>query len=104
MGMDALGNYGYALALASVLLIVPDFGLHLFAVRELSSSPQQLPEVFWNVHWLKFALTVAVTAFAMCFGAWGISRSRATRRVLHFGAPSSAAELLACRNGCVQSS
>jgi len=81
-GMDALGNYGYALALASVLLIVPDFGLHLFAVRELSSSPQQLPEVFWNVHWLKFALTVAVTAFAMCFGAWGITDRE--RRVVFY--------------------
>ena len=81
-GMDALGNYGYALALASVLLIVPDFGLHLFAVRELSSLPQQLPEVFWNVHWLKFALTVAVTAFAMCFGMWGIADRE--RRVVFY--------------------
>ena len=72
-GMDALGNYGYALALASVLLIVPDFGLHLFTMRELSSSPQHLREVFWNVHWLKAGLTCAVTVFALGFGMWGIA-------------------------------
>jgi O-antigen/teichoic acid export membrane protein len=81
-GMDALGNYGYALALASVLLLVPDFGLHLFAMRELSSSPQQLPEVFWNVHWMKLGLTGAVSVFALCFGIWGIANRE--RRVVFY--------------------
>ena len=37
-GQAALGAYGYALALASVLVVVPDPGLNLFTVRELSSD------------------------------------------------------------------
>jgi O-antigen/teichoic acid export membrane protein len=81
-GMDALGNYGYALALASVLLIVPDFGLHLFAMRELSSSAKRLTEVFWNIHWLKAGLTCAVAAFALVFGVWGIANRE--RRVVFY--------------------
>src|SRR6185295_16401131 len=59
-GLEALGDYGYALALTSVLLIVPDFGLHLFAVREISSSSRESREVFWGMHWLKLGLTAGV--------------------------------------------
>jgi len=81
-GLDALGNYGYALALASVLLLVPDFGLHLFAMRELSSSPKRLTEVFWDIHWLKAGLTCAVAAFALVFGVWGIANRE--RRVVFY--------------------
>lgn len=81
-GLEALGNYGYALALASVLLIVPDFGLHLFAVRELSASPKSMPEIFWNVLRLKLALTGAVVAFAVSLGEWGIANQE--RRVLFY--------------------
>ena len=79
-GLDALGNYGYALALASVLLIVPDFGLHLFVVRELAASSSRTPEVFWGVHWLKLGLSGAVVAFAVGFGEWGIASPE--RRIL----------------------
>jgi len=81
-GLEALGNYGYALALASVLLIVPDFGLHLFAVRELSTSLKRMPELFWNVLWLKLGLTGAVVAFALGFGEWGIANRE--RRLLFY--------------------
>ena len=79
-GLEALGNYGYALDLASVLLIVPDFGLHLFAVRELSASPDRMPEVFWNVLWLKLGLTGIVVTLAISLGEWGIANRE--RRVL----------------------
>jgi len=72
-GLEAMGNYGYALAVASVLLIVPDFGLHLFVVRELSSSPQRIAEIFWNVHWIKLGLAASVLVFATAFGEWGIA-------------------------------
>ena len=68
-GPVALGEYGYALALASVLLLVPDFGTHLFVVRELSTDPERLPGIFWNVHWLKFFLTGVVAFFVMLSGA-----------------------------------
>ena len=71
-GPDALGHYGYALAVASVLVIVPDFGLHLFTVRELSASPERIREVFWVVHWLKIGLAGAVVVFTACFAEWGI--------------------------------
>ncbi|HET9215898.1 MAG TPA: flippase, partial [Terriglobia bacterium] len=72
-GLEALGNYGYALALASVLLIVPDLGLHLFVVREIASSASKIPEVFWNVHGLKLGLAATVTAFALSFGELAIA-------------------------------
>jgi len=79
-GSVALGDYGYALALASVLIVVPDFGLHLFAVRELSASPRRLPEIFWDIQWLKLGLAGAVVAFTLIFGEFGIADR--TRRIL----------------------
>jgi O-antigen/teichoic acid export membrane protein len=69
-GPVALGEYGYALAFASILLLVPDFGTHLFAVRELSTSPERLSAIFWNIHWLKLFLSGAVTLFVILSGAW----------------------------------
>jgi O-antigen/teichoic acid export membrane protein len=82
-GLEALGNYGYTLALASVLLIVPDLGLHLFIVREIaSSSPERIPEVFWNVHGLKLGLAATVTAFALSFGQLAIADRE--RRLLFY--------------------
>jgi O-antigen/teichoic acid export membrane protein len=68
-GPVALGEYGYALAFASILLLVPDFGTHLFAVRELSTCPEQLPAVFWSIHWLKLFLTGAVALLVVLSGA-----------------------------------
>src|SRR5262245_33199406 len=81
-GSEELGNYGYALAVASILLIVPDFGLHLFVVRELAASPQRISEVFWGVHWLKIGLTSAVIIFIFFFALWGISDEE--RRLLFY--------------------
>ncbi|TAM84431.1 MAG: flippase [Acidobacteria bacterium] len=72
-GPVALGEYGYALAFASVLLLVPDFGTHLFAIRELSIDPERLQDIFWNVHWLKLFLTGAVILFVILSGTWLIS-------------------------------
>jgi O-antigen/teichoic acid export membrane protein len=79
-GATALGQYGYALALTSILLLVPDFGLHLYMVRELSADRAGLRAVFWNVHWLKFILVGAVLLFSLWFGLWGEKDSG--RRVL----------------------
>src|SRR5881397_3233341 len=81
-GSAALGDYGYALALASVLLVVPDLGLHLFAVRELSTDKRRLQTIFWNVHWLKFLLAAFVVVFALIFGKWGIAEE--ARRLLFY--------------------
>ncbi|HKT12963.1 MAG TPA: oligosaccharide flippase family protein [Terriglobia bacterium] len=67
-GPIALGEYGYALALASVLLLIPDFGTHLFAVRELSTCPGELPAIFWNVHWLKVLITGLLVVFIVLGG------------------------------------
>ena len=72
-GSAALGEYGYALALASVLLVVPDLGLHLFVVRELSTDKRRLQAIFWSVHWLKLLLVGFVVAFGLVFGKWGIA-------------------------------
>jgi len=72
-GPVALGEYGYAVAIGSVLLVIPDLGLHLFAMRELAANPQQLRRIFWGVHWLKIALAVLVIVFTLFFGAWGIA-------------------------------
>lgn len=69
-GPAELGQYGYALALASVLLLVPDFGTHLFAVRELSTDPGGLPAIFWNVHWLKLFITGLLVIFIAIGSTW----------------------------------
>jgi O-antigen/teichoic acid export membrane protein len=71
-GPVALGEYGYALAFASILLLVPDFGMHLFAIRELSTEPERLPAIFWNLHWLKLFLTSLVAFFVILAGTWMI--------------------------------
>lgn len=81
-GPVALGQYGYALAFASILLLVPDFGLHLFMVRELSANPERRRRVFWSIHWLKFFLVGGVLLFTVFFGPWGISD--AGRRILFY--------------------
>jgi O-antigen/teichoic acid export membrane protein len=69
-GAEALGQYGYALALASVLLLVPDFGLHLLTTRKLAAHPRELPRLFWSLHWLKLPLIAAVGVFTLAFGHW----------------------------------
>jgi O-antigen/teichoic acid export membrane protein len=67
-GAPALGQYGYALALANILLLVPDLGLHLIATRELAAEPGRLRAIFWSVHWLKLILVGGVVAFTLLFG------------------------------------
>jgi O-antigen/teichoic acid export membrane protein len=81
-GPTALGEYGYALALASVILLVPDFGMHLFAVREISIDARCLPRIFWNIHWLKFLLTGAIALCVAFASAWVIPD--AERRILFY--------------------
>ena len=71
-GASALGQYGYALALANILLLVPDLGLHLLATRELAAEPGHLRATFWSVHWLKLILVGGVVAFTLLFGQAGI--------------------------------
>ncbi len=79
-GPAALGQYGYALALASILLLVPDLGLHLLATRELATEPSRLRDIFWGLHWLKLPLVAAVAAFTLLFG--GLAIDDGGRRVL----------------------
>jgi O-antigen/teichoic acid export membrane protein len=81
-GPVALGQYGYALACGSILLLVPDFGLHLYMVRDLSADHERLRAVFWSVHWLKFILGGALLLFILCFGQWGVPEGG--RRVLFY--------------------
>ncbi len=67
-GPASLGQYGFAVALASVLLIIPDFGLHLLTTRTLANEPERLRRTFWTLHWLKLTLVVTVAAFTALFG------------------------------------
>jgi O-antigen/teichoic acid export membrane protein len=71
-GPVALGQYGYAVAIASVLLLIPDSGLHLFIVKELAVAPERLRDTFWGVQWLKLPLLAAVLVFTFFFGQWAI--------------------------------
>ena len=79
-GPAALGQYGYAVACASVLVLVPDFGLHLYVVRELSAHRDRQRAIFWSVCWVKLILTAGVILFAVGFGSWGVPDTG--RRVL----------------------
>jgi O-antigen/teichoic acid export membrane protein len=56
-GPVALGQYAYTLRLASVLLIIPDFGLNLLATRELAAESEQPKRIFWSLHWIEFFMT-----------------------------------------------
>jgi O-antigen/teichoic acid export membrane protein len=71
-GPVALGQYGYALALTSILLLVPDLGLQVFAIRELAADRGRLRTVFWSLHWLKLPLAALTLILAVTFGTWGI--------------------------------
>lgn len=70
-GADALGQYGYAVALTSILLLVPDFGLHLQAVRELATTPSRLGRVLGMMVALKSCLAIAVIVFVATLGFFG---------------------------------
>ncbi|MGH9470737.1 MAG: flippase [Terriglobia bacterium] len=61
-GPQALGEYGYALALTGILLVLPDMGLHLLATRELAAHPERLSVVVWRLFFLKAALFAGVIA------------------------------------------
>lgn len=81
-GPAALGQYGYAVSIASILLLLPDMGLHLSATQRLASEPEELPRVFWNLHWLKLGLVGGLATFAILFGEFGIHDPE--RRLLFF--------------------
>ncbi len=81
-GPVALGQYGYALALASVLLIVPDFGLHLLTTRDLATEPERLRRTFWSLHWVKLLLVSGVAAFTLLF-AEGVVQDDGRRLLLY---------------------
>ncbi|MCI0423160.1 MAG: oligosaccharide flippase family protein, partial [Acidobacteria bacterium] len=80
-GADALGQYGYAVALTSILLLVPDFGLHLQAVRELAKNPSRLGRVLGMMCALKSSLAIAVIVFVVAVGFLG-GNDRARRDLL----------------------
>ncbi len=67
-GSTALGQYGFALAFASIVLLVPDLGLNLLVTRDLAARPETLRPVFWGVHWLKLGLVAIVAASTFLFG------------------------------------
>ncbi len=71
-GPAALGQYGYAISIASILVLLPDMGLHLSATQRLATEPQELPRVFWNLHWLKLGLVAGLAIFAILFGEFVI--------------------------------
>jgi O-antigen/teichoic acid export membrane protein len=81
-GPDALGQYGYAVALASILLLIPDLGLNLLTVRELAANAERLQPLFWSVHWLKFCLAGGVVAFTLVFGEFAL-HDRGRRLLLY---------------------
>ena len=66
---EALGQYGYAVALASVFVLLPDMGLHLLVTREVAAEPHSLPRAFWDLHWLKTVLVGFIVAGGLIFGA-----------------------------------
>jgi O-antigen/teichoic acid export membrane protein len=66
-GAAGLGQYAYAVAVTSILLMVPDFGLHLAAIRDLSAKPKQLRTTFWTLHWIKLPLVGALVSGVLLF-------------------------------------
>jgi O-antigen/teichoic acid export membrane protein len=66
---EALGQYGYAVALASVFVLLPDMGLHLLVTREVAGEPLSLPRAFWDLHWLKMILVGFLVVGGLIFGA-----------------------------------
>lgn len=71
-GPVALGEYGYAVAVAGIVALVPDLGLHLYAVREMASRPERYRQLFWNIHWLKLLLSGVAGLAAVLFSGLGI--------------------------------
>lgn len=59
-GPQALGQYAYALALAGILLVLPDMGSHLLTTRELAAQPERLPDMLWRLFFLKAGLVAPV--------------------------------------------
>ncbi len=69
---DTLGQYGYAVALASVFVLLPDMGLHLLVTRDVAADHRALPTAFWDLHELKIILVGLVVAAALAFGTLAI--------------------------------
>lgn len=66
---EALGQYGYAVALASVFVLLPDMGLHLLVTREIAAEPHSLPRAFWDLHWLKMVMVGFIAVGGLIFGS-----------------------------------
>ena len=79
-GAAGLGQYAYAVAVTSVLLMFPDFGLHLAAIRDLSARPEKLRTTFWTLHWIKLPLVGALVSGVLVFG--GVALRDEGRRAL----------------------
>ncbi|MGH9479419.1 MAG: hypothetical protein ACRD1A_09325, partial [Terriglobales bacterium] len=71
-GAAGLGAYGYAVALASVLLLVPDCGSHLLVTRELAARPDELAGWFWAMQALKWRLATVVVVGTVALELWGL--------------------------------
>jgi len=72
---EALGQYGYAVALASVFVLLPDMGLHLLVTRQVAGDPHSLPRAFWDLHWLKIVLVGFISVGGLTFGALALHDS-----------------------------
>ncbi|HLY59165.1 MAG TPA: flippase [Terriglobia bacterium] len=70
---EAFGQYGYAVALASVFVLLPDMGLHLMVTRDVAGDHNSLPRTFWNLFWLKTALVGIVALGGLIFGALALN-------------------------------
>jgi O-antigen/teichoic acid export membrane protein len=81
-GPIALGQYAFALAVASVLLIIPDFGLNLLATRDLVVEPDRLRRTFWGLHWIKLFLVCGAAGATVLFGQL-IVQDRVRRGLLY---------------------
>ncbi|HLI33801.1 MAG TPA: flippase [Terriglobia bacterium] len=71
-GPQALGQYAYALALAGILLVLPDMGSHLLITRELAAQPERLPDMLWRLFFLKAGLVAAVVMIVALLAEIGI--------------------------------
>jgi len=65
LGTAAFGLYSFALAFLAYLLIVTDFGLSLFGIKEIAQNRQSAPKIALNVVLLR--LFLAVVAYGLSF-------------------------------------
>ncbi len=66
------GQYGYAVAVASIVVLIPDMGLHLFSTQRVASDPKSFGSTFWDLHRLKLILLGGGVAFGLLIGELAI--------------------------------